>query len=162
VRENLNTALDGNLAPLNAAIDPVQQEIVDGVLAQVAPQLAPLNDDVLRVVLNKQTRSADSIQVTAMSLEVLPAADEVAGFPLGTADIGRVSCGPNGQAVEAAPPAQVQKPRPQPKLPKLPTVVASGVAADEQAWYDDLLAPAGLVLLATTAGLLGYRRITSS
>lgn len=163
VRENLDTALDGNLAPVNAAIDPVQQEIVDGVLAQVAPQLAPLNDNVLRVVLNKQTRSADSIQVTALSLEVLPAANEFAGFPLGTADIGRVSCGPNGQAVEAAaPPTRVQKPRPQPKLPKMPTVVASGVAAEEQAWYDDLLAPAGLVLLATTVGLLGYRRIASS
>jgi hypothetical protein len=161
VRENLNTALDGNLAPLNAAIDPVQQEIVDGVLAQVAPQLAPLSDNVLRVVLNKQTRRAGSIQVTALSLEALPAATEVAGFPLGTAEIGRVSCGPNGQAVEAAPPARGQKARPQPQLPKMPTVVASGVAGDERAWYDDLIAPAGLVVLATTVGLLGYRRATA-
>jgi hypothetical protein len=161
VRENLNTALDGNLAPLNAASDPVQQEIVDGVLAQVAPQLAPLSDNVLRVVLNKQTRRAGSIQVTALSLEALPAADEAAGFPLGAVEIGRVSCGPNGEAVEAATPARVQKPRPRPQLPKMPTVVASGVAGDEQAWYDDLIAPVGLVVLATTVGLLGYRRATA-
>ena len=161
VRKNLDTALDGNLAPLNAAIDPVQQEVVDNVLAQLAPQLAPLNDDVLRVVLNKQTRTADSIQVTALSVEVLPAARELTGFPLGAVEIGRVSCGPNGQAVEqAAPPARVQKPRPQPRLPKMPTVVASGVAGEEKPWYDGLLAPAGLVLLAATGGLVGYRRST--
>ncbi len=56
VRSQLNQALEGQAAPLDAAIDPVQQEIVDGVLAQVGPQLAPLSDNVLKVVLEQAGR----------------------------------------------------------------------------------------------------------
>lgn len=162
VRTNLTTTLDGELAPLSAVIDPVQQQIVDGVLAEVAPQLAPLNDEVLRIVLNRQTRSAHSIEVTAMSLEVLPAAREVEGFPLAAVDLGRVSCGPSGQVVNVDEPGRVERPRAQPNLPKMPTVVASGVAGEPESWYDGLLAPAGLVVLASTAGFLGYRRLSGS
>ncbi|MGA9749796.1 MAG: hypothetical protein WBQ50_20275, partial [Nocardioides sp.] len=158
VRSQLNQALDGQAAPLDAAIDPVQQEIVDGVLAQVGPQLAPLSDNVLKVVLNKQVVTADRIDVTALSIELLPAARQLAEAPLVAADLGVVGCGPNGRvagveqtAPAAAPP--VRK-RPPAKLPKVPSVVASGVAA-EQPWYDGLVGPGLVILIAGGVAALG-------
>lgn len=161
LREDLTTTLDGQLAPLSAVIDPVQEQIVDAVVAQVAPQLAPLSDNVLKLVLNKQTRTADSIEVTALSLELLPAARDFTDAPLATAEIGRVRCGPAGVVETVEAPTTVENARPRPKLPKRPTVVASGVAGPQQPGYDGLVAPAALLALAVTSGAIGYRRITA-
>lgn len=155
VREDINTTFDGNLAPLSAVIDPVQDEVVDNALAQIAPQLGPLQENVLRIVLNKQVRTDDSIEVTAMTIELLPAAaEQFDGNAAVTAEIGKVTCGPNGEvlAEEEVAPKKVPKPRP-PAV--LPLVVASGVPAEP--WYDGLLGPGALVLLAAVTGLLGIR-----
>ncbi len=158
VRTQLDEGLDGQAAPLAAAIDPVQQEIVEGVLAQIGPQLAPLSDNVLKVVLNKQVRTEDRIDVTAMSLELLPAAREMADAPLVAADLGTVGCGPTARVAgvqqtspAAAPPAAK---RPQAKLPKVPSVVAAGVAG-ERPWYDGLAGPALVVVIAAGVATLG-------
>ena len=157
LRTQLTQTLDGQAAPLAAVIDPLQQQIVDGVLAQVGPQLKPLSDNVLKVVLNKQVRTADSIEVTALSLEVLPAAAALADAPLATVDVGHVACGPNGRVVEAAAPAApVKKPeKPAKKLPRVPAVIASGVAEEPEPWYDGLVGPAAAVLAAAAVGALG-------
>ena len=157
LRTQLTQTLDGQAAPLAAVIDPLQQQIVDGVLAQVGPQLKPLSDNVLKVVLNKQVRTSDSIEVTALSLEVLPAAAALADAPLATVDVGHVACGPNGRVVEAAAPAApATKPeKPATKLPRGPAVIASGVAEEPEPWYDGLVGPAAAVLAAAAVGALG-------
>ena len=155
LRTQLTETLDGQAAPLTAAIDPVQQQIVDGVLAQVGPQLKPLSDNVLKVVLNKQVRTADRIEVTALSLEVLPAAAQLADAPLATVDVGHVACGPNGRVAEVAQAAPAPPEKPAKKLPRVPAVIASGVAEEPAPWYDGLAGPAAVVLLAAGAGALG-------
>jgi hypothetical protein len=155
LRTQLTQTLDGQAAPLAAAIDPVQQQIVDGVLAQVGPQLKPLSDIVLRVVLNKQVRTADSIEVTALSLEVLPAAAQVADAPLAAVDVGHVACGPNGRVAQVAQAAPAPPEKPAKKLPRVPTVIASGVADEPEPWYHGPLGPAAVVLVAAAVGALG-------
>jgi hypothetical protein len=155
LRAQLTQTLDGQAASLAAAIDPVQQQIVDGVLAQVGPQLKPLSDNVLKLVLNKQVRTADSIQVTALSLEVLPAAAQAADAPLATVDVGHVACGPNGRVAEVAQAVPAAPEKPAKKLPRVPAVVASGVADAPEPWYHGLAGPAAVVLLAAGVGALG-------
>jgi hypothetical protein len=152
IRDDLNTTLDGQLAPLTAAIDPVQKQIVDNALAQVGPQLAPLSQNVLRIVLNKQTKADDRIEVTAMTIDVLPAAAaQLDGASLGSAQIGHVSCGPNGRIVTEREVAPDTEPKPRPPA-ALPTAVAAGV--EPEPWYDDLALPGVLVVMAAGAGLL--------
>lgn len=154
VRTNLDTALDGSLAPLDAVIDPVQEQVVDNALAQVAPQLAPLSENVLRIVLNKQTRTADSIEVTALTLELLPAAaEQLDGASAVTAELGHVTCGPNRQVVAENDVAPEKEALPRPPA-ALPVAVASGV--ETQPWHDGLLVPGALVLLSALVGLLGH------
>lgn len=155
VRTQLTQTLDGQAAPLAAAIDPVQQQVVDGVLAQVGPQLEPLSDNVLKVVLNKQVRTADSIDVTALSLEVLPAAAQLADAPLATVDVGHVACGPNGRVVEVAKAAPAAPATTSKERPRVPTVIASGVAGEPEPWYGGLAGPAAVVLVAAGVGALG-------
>lgn len=154
IRTDLNTTLDGQLAPLNAAIDPVQEQIVNNAITQVAPQLAPLSDNVLRIVLNKQAASEDRIEVTAMTLDLLPAAAaQLDGASLASVQIGQVGCGPNGKVLAEQQVAPKNEPKPRPPA-ALPIQVAAGVEADP--WYDDLLVPGALVLMAATAGLLRW------
>ena len=78
LRVDINNTLDGLLAPLQAIIDPVQEQLVDQVIAQIADQLGPLEDNILDATLNKQTKSAGGkkIEVTALELKLLPAAEQ--------------------------------------------------------------------------------------
>lgn len=124
LRTDLNHTLDGMAEPLTAVIDPVQEQLVDTLVAQVAEQLAPLSDNLLRITLNEQRVGEDSIAVTALRLEVLPAAQQLGAENVLDARIGSVECGPLG-AVRAA--AQSAAPEaPDRDLPAVPTVVASG------------------------------------
>jgi hypothetical protein len=154
VRTDLNESLDGAGAGLNLVIDALQEEIVDAIIAEVAPQLAPLEENVLDVVLNKQTRNpANSIQVTAIDLNVLPAAAEFVDGPLVGLDIANVSCGPNARVTQDNPDG--------PDLPDVPTVVDAGTSgtASHDASGDWLAG--GLLLLAGAATMIGYRRLTN-
>jgi len=160
VRTDLNESLDGAGAGLNLIIDALQQDIVDAIVAEVAPQLAPLEDSVLDVVLNKQTRSpANSIQVTAIDLQVLPAAADFVDGPLVGLEIANVSCGPNGRTTQDNPDGPDGPDGP--GLPDVPTVIDSGTngPASHDASGDWLAG--GLLLLAGAATMLGYRRLTS-
>jgi len=157
VRTDLNESLDGAGAGLNLVIDALQEQIVDAIIAEVAPQLAPLEENVLDVVLNKQTRvPANSIQVTAIDLKVLPAAAEFVDGPLVGLEIANVSCGPNGRVTQDNPDGPDQ-----PELPDVPTVVDSGTSgtASHDASGDWLAG--GLLLLAGAATMIGYRRFSN-
>lgn len=150
VRHDLNNTLDSQAAGLEAAIDPIQDNIVDAVIDEIAPQLAPLEENVLSATLNAQTRPAtDSIKVTAIQLEVLPAARPALGAPVVQADLANVSCGPNGRVTRTSQP-----------LPEVPTVIDSGADGDTGGTGDYALV-AGAVVLAGAGALLAYRRFAA-
>jgi hypothetical protein len=150
VRTDLNNTLDGQAAPLGAALDPIQEQIVNAAIGEIAPQLAPLEENVLSATLNAQTRpAADSIRVSAIQLDVLPAARAQLGAPLVEADLANVACGPNGRVTRTSQP-----------LPEVPTVIDSGETGDPGHGADYALG-AGALLLAGVGGLLAYRRFAA-
>jgi hypothetical protein len=150
VRNDLNNTLDGQAAPLGAALDPIQEQIVNAAIGEIAPQLAPLEENVLSATLNAQTRpAADSISVSAIQLDVLPAARAQLGAPLAEADLANVTCGPNGRVTRTSQP-----------LPEVPTVIDSGATGGPGHAADYALG-AGALLLAGVGGLLAYRRLAA-
>ncbi|MCZ4498749.1 MAG: hypothetical protein JWQ74_1302 [Marmoricola sp.] len=159
LKVDLNTTLDGLGAPLNAVLDAVQTNLVNTVVAQVADALAPLEDNILDITLNKQVKTSDTIDITALDLQLLPAAAQFTGSSLVAAQIGHISCGPN-RTIANPTPTPTPTPEPTPGPPKVPTIVDSGLSgsADHTA-RDVLAATAALMLLAGSAGLIGYRRL---
>lgn len=159
LRTELSTALAGSLSQLNLVLD--QAAVINNVVAQLGDQLAPLEENVLDGTLNKQVRpSANSIQVTALDLKVLPVAgmDGLLHITIGTS-----TCGPNDRV---APPTTSPSPTPTP-TPAVPTSVPAGYATAPTATEVDqpmsLAAKTGmgaLLLLAAAAGLVSYRRST--
>ena len=161
IKVELNDALTGALQGLglDTVLQTVKDEIVDVLIQNLQPLLTAIDDNLLHVILNKQVSSdgGKKIEVTALSLDLLPAAAQfTGGSALLSGEIGKVSCGPNSRVV--APPTS-GNPTPTDNE-KPPTVVDSGVAgqADHTA-RDVLAATAALMLLAGTAGLIGYRRM---
>ena len=170
LRIDLNTTLDAQAAPLQLIIDPIQDQIVDVLIAQIAPQLAPLEDNILDITLNRQIRTKGSIDVTALVIDVLPAAKQFTDAPLVNLDIARVTCGPNGRVAPPTTPPSNPPNTPDnpdnpsnpgnPGNPDVPTFVDAGVSTGPD---NALLGGAlggGLVLLTGTAGLIGYRRFS--
>jgi hypothetical protein len=150
LRTDLDTTLDGQAAPLAAALDPIQDEIIDAVIAEVAPQLAPLEESVLAATLNKQTRpTAGAIDVTAIDLQVLPAARQQLGASLASAGIAAVACGPNGRNITTSTTGE---------LPAVPTMIPAGTA-DEDPLTGEIAGVLAL-LLGAGVGVVGYRRMT--
>ncbi|MET3963037.1 hypothetical protein ABIE44_002971 [Marmoricola sp. OAE513] len=155
VKVDLNETLDGLAAPLATVVDTVQTQLVNTLVAQVADALSPLEDNILDITLNKQTKTADTITVTALDLDLLPAAAQFTGSSLIAAQIGTVSCGPNGKKAATPSPTPTDDP-----TPDVPTVVDSGVSGQgNNTARDVLVATAALMMLAGTAGLIGYRRM---
>lgn len=154
---DLNNTLDGALGPLSAVIDPLQDQIVTAILGPIGDALEPLESAVLDVTLNKQSRTADTIDITALDLQLLPAAAEFIGASAVSLELGHVTCGPNGRYV-VTPPTPTDDPT-DPETPEVPTVVDSGVAGNgDNTARTVLAATAALMMLAGTAGLIGYRR----
>lgn len=188
LRTDLTNSLDGLAAPLAGLIDPVQDNLVDTVVAQVAQELKPLEDTVLRATFNKQTSSGPGqISVTALDLAVLPAAAESPlAAPLVEAIIANVTCGPNAQ-VGAGDPTNPGGPGGGDggdgpgdggpgdgpgdggpgdgggaggALPEVPTVIDAGTAADGGLLGTDAaMLAAGALALAGAAGVAGHRRL---
>lgn len=165
VEDDLKTSLTGALAPLGDAVGAVRAEIEAGVREQVETQLAPLEDSLLRITLNEQSRpTSDSIRVTALHAEVLPAAQQAVGAPVADIRIGNANCGPADRvpAEAAAPPAKKKA------VPELPTAVSAGVEKKPGATATPLsarlldaaaLGALGLTgLLIAGAGVVGLRR----
>lgn len=152
----------GPLAPLGALPDALQEQVVEALVDATREQLLkPLGDNVLQLILNKQTRPADgAIRVSAIDLSVVPAAREQLDAPLAAVQIGNAVCGPNGRTAEAAP-APPQKPS------GLPTAVSAGVAQAPQVaapssredHRNTIVLGAFAVLVTTGAGFVSYRRL---
>lgn len=158
VAQELTSVLNGQLAaildPVVLLIPTIKTQIVDAIVAPLADALAPLEDAVLDVTLNEQSKTADTINITALHLELLPAAADFIGAAAVDLKLGTVSCGPNGRY--ATPPTPTDDPE-NPEEPEVPTVVDSGVGGNGST-TTILAATAALMALAGTAGLIGYRR----
>ncbi len=148
------SALDGALGPLAGVVD--EAEVLAEALGQGGEQLAPLEENVLEITLNKQvTPSQGAIEVTALDLHVLPAA-EAAGVELVGAQIGETTCGPNARVTSGGDP----DPSPTPPAP-VPTAVPAGVESvggDAGLGAGGNLALLALVALSAGAGVASYRR----
>lgn len=167
VEVDLRTTLDAALADLTGVTDELQTQIVDTLVAEVSDNLQPVEDNILDITLNAQSRpAADAIKATALDLELLPAAAEVADSPLVDLQLGNVECGPNGVLQAAATPPSDNGgdggndgvAGAADDLPEVPTVVDAG--AGEQAPVQPALA-AGVLALAGVSGLVGYRRLVA-
>ena len=165
LRSQLATALDGSLGPLGAAVD--QAAVLDNVLANIGRQLGPLDQNVLSGTLNRQVPpSAGSIEVTALDLDVLPAAAASDSQPL-VLQVGRSTCGPNDRVAPVARPRPAAQPvtaAAGPAKPAVPRRVTAGLAHGS---VDPLparrptrlvLTLGGLLVLAAGAGALDFRR----
>ncbi len=164
VEAQFGTAFDGALGPVATLVDEIETALNDNVVSAIAEQLAPLEENLLDGTLNKQVRpTRDSIEVTALDVELLPAARDF-GMEALTLEVGRSTCGPSGRIADTPPPAP--KPRPAPDVPtSVPagldhvSGVAGGPAADGS--VNDRWATITLALLAgvaATAGVAAYRR----
>lgn len=158
LRSQLSTALAGSLGPLSAAVD--QAAVLDTVLANLGGQLAPLDATVLSGTLNRQVRpTAGSIEVTALSLDVLPAA--ALGPPPLSVQLGRSTCGPSDRIAPIARTKPVTAPKPTAKKQVLPRRVTAGLAHAESpdgGHRPLVLTLGGLLVLAAGAGALDFRR----
>jgi hypothetical protein len=166
IRAELTSAVGGQLQQLDSAlVGPVLTALRDNVVNALVenlrePLLQKLSDNVLKVTLLDRTYgdSGRSVDVKALRAEVLPAAKQFAGSALVDGTIGHVTCGPNTRATPAVdtPGDNVDSP----KLPDVPTAIDSGMAGHGDHTARNVLGATGaLLLLAGTAGLLGYRRM---
>ncbi|MGN6162517.1 MAG: hypothetical protein ACTHOG_12550 [Marmoricola sp.] len=162
VKAELNGLASGPLAPLSSVTLPVGttlQTIQDQIIAQVVAQLKPLTDqlnaNVLSGTLNKQVvgDNGRSITVTALDLQVLPAAQQFTGSSLVSGQVGQTSCGPNTLATKVTP-----TPTPTPtKPPGVPTGIDSGLAGGNNT--ATIIAAMSVLLAAGgAAGTAAYRR----
>lgn len=161
---DLNASFDGAGAPLNALIDAFQANIVKAVRDQVESNLAPLEQNLLDITLNRQIRpTKDSIKVRALDLTVLPVLQDQLDASLANLHVGNADCGPSGRvAAVAAPPA--------PKAPAAPAAIPTGVSAGYETAPAQYGAPvedstnmivlgAFALLVTTGAGFVTYRRL---
>lgn len=158
----LETIVQGQFAgtPLADLPTTVQTQVIDQLATGLKPLTDALAQYVAEITLRKTTHGDNgrSIDVTALDLQVLPAVKEQVGSSLVSGQIGEVTCGPNTRATVDAPtkPGKVDSP----KFPAVPTVVDSGLAGHADHTARNVLGATGaLLLLAGTAGLLGYRRM---
>ena len=163
--EEFDTALGGAISQIGdvvvkTALQGIQDQLVEPIVDAVRESLLQqLSDNVLRLTVNDRTYGdgGKSVDVTALSVHVLPAAEAFAGSPLVRGDIGHVTCGPNARATTAG--GGTNTPH-NPNLPEVPTVIDSGMAGHADHTARNVLgATAVLMLLAGTAGLVGYRRM---
>ena len=158
LQEQLSTGLDGALGDLGAPADDLFTAINANIVKALAPQLAPLQKNVLDVTLNKQVTRDRYIAVTALDLKALPAASAAAGTDLLSTKIGAVTC---ATADAAAPP--VAPPVAPPAAPEVPTSVPAGLAdAPAEDGVPAEVALAGLALVAGAVGVGAYRRRLSA
>jgi hypothetical protein len=160
----LGTIIQGQLADsgLSAVIDTVQTQILNQLFTALQPLTDALSQYVAEITLRETTHGDNgrSIDVTALHAEVLPALKDQLGSSLVDGKIGEVSCGPNTRATSTPEePGNPGNPG-NPDLPDVPTVVDAGTAGHADHTARNVLgATAALMLLAGTAGLMGYRRM---
>lgn len=152
VETQLTNGLNGALQPLTALL-PYLNQINDLVIAQISDQLAPVRDNLLSLTLNKQSQpTPNSIEVTALDLQVLPAASQFIGTSFAAVELGKAFCQGGVYAVDE-PPTPPTTP-PTDDTPNVPISVPAGMAGEtEVPWGPGALV--AMVVLAAAAG--GYR-----
>ncbi|MCW2755274.1 MAG: hypothetical protein JWQ32_2685 [Marmoricola sp.] len=158
----LDTALGGQIASLDAVtkalLQPLQNALIAPLVTALQPALQAISDNLLKITVNDVTPgdAGRSVSVNTLKLGVLGAGTSLTGSALIGGTIGHVTCGPNRALVgppsstPTAPPTGNSKP---------PTVVDSGFHGASDTTRNVLTATAALMLLAGTAGLIGYRRM---
>ncbi|MGN6253348.1 MAG: hypothetical protein ACTHNS_16200 [Marmoricola sp.] len=168
IKQELNNAVNGQLKAIGVPAGTLLQTIQDQVVTTLVdnlrdPLLTPLQQNLLDITLNKQSTgdAGKSIDLTALDLQVLPAAKQIAGSSFISGAIGHVTCGPNGRLTASTPtPAPPSEPPVPPQTPSIPRHVDSGLASydggsDANVW---IAAVAALLALGGGAGTLAYRR----
>ncbi|GAB3067659.1 hypothetical protein GCM10027215_00250 [Nocardioides zeae] len=154
VDQQLTNGLNGALQPLTALL-PYLDQINDLVIAQISSQLAPIRDNVLSLTLNKQSQpSANSIEVTALDLQVLPAASQFIGTSFASLELGKAFC-KGGVADIDTPTPPTTTPDPTPPsdpTPAVPVSVPAGSAGETEVPWGPV-ALGGMAVLAGGAGV---------
>lgn len=161
----LETFIQGQFAgtPLADLPGTVQTEIINQLAAGLEPLTDAISQYLAEITLRETTHGDNgrSIDVTALHAEVLPAVKAQVGEALVDGRIGRVTCGPNRAAgAEAGSPQGGDNGGGHNPTPDIPNLVNSGVAGHADHTARNVLgATAALLLLAGSAGLIGYRRM---
>lgn len=154
VDQQLTNGLSGALQPLTALL-PYVGQINDLVIAQLSSQLAPVRDNILSLTLNKQSQpSANSIEVTALDLQVLPAASQFIGTSFASLELGKAFC-KGGVADVDTPTPPTTTPNPTPPsdpTPAVPVSVPAGSAGETEVPWGPV-ALGGMAVLAGGAGV---------
>ncbi len=157
---NLNDAISGVADPLNLITDTIQTTLVNAIREQVEGNLAPLEQNLLEVVLNRQIRPTnDSIKVRALDLQLLPVVAAQLGAPLVSLQVGNAACGPSARVAAAAGP-----------LPADPAALPTGVSAGYESApgtspsqgndrTNSIVLGAFALLVASGAGFVSFRRL---
>lgn len=161
LQTQLQNGLGGVLGPLGVLLNQVQgvtNLLIPQLTTALEPLLGPLRDNVLEVTLNKQNQpSPSSIEVTALDVQVLPAAQQFLGSSLASVELGKAFCA-GGVADVVTPPPGTPDPEPAPPATPTPTVpisVPAGLSGDEGSAPWGPVALGAMTLLAGVAG--GYR-----
>jgi hypothetical protein len=127
------------------------------VIPQVQANLGPLEENILDVVLNKQSRSPGAIKVNAIDMRVLPAAEEQMGAPAAEVQIGNVACGPNGRVAVAGPAAGAENALPRGVSAGLETAPGTPSRSDDS--ISGIVLGAFAIMLAGGTALVVVRRL---
>ncbi|HET6165757.1 MAG TPA: hypothetical protein VFE07_02935 [Marmoricola sp.] len=158
LEDTFTTSLGSKLSALNLILSTFQTQVTDKIFDALEPTLLQGLADALEPIIagtvNKQVpvspSSTGEIEVTALELKVLST---------NVLDLARSHCGPNGRGTGPGGGGNPGSPG-NPNLPNVPTVVDSGMAGHADHTARNVLgATAALMLLAGTAGLVGYRRM---
>ncbi|MCH1866102.1 hypothetical protein [Nocardioides sp. CFH 31398] len=136
------------LGGLGGQLKPIRDAIKEQILAQIADNAGPIEENLIDGTLNKQTRAPGEIEVTAVDLAILPVLQGQAGFNAVDLRLARSQCGPGATL---APPV-VDDPT-DPSSPDVPRFVPAGVSGGLVGTAGvgmDSTVPAALALLALT------------
>lgn len=168
IHTELDTALQGQLAAIGdpvtkQALQPIQDQVITTLVTQLKPALQQISDNLLKLTILNRTYgdSGKSVDVTALDVQVVPAAAQAVKDALVHGTVGHVTCGPNAKAAVSAPTATPSPTtKPPTGTPNIPKHVDSGLASydggtDANVW---IAAIAALFALGGGAGTLAYRR----
>jgi hypothetical protein len=180
VTTEVTNAVGGAASGLNLLLQPVfaqiQSQLVTNLVAQLQPVLQPLQQQVLDITLNKQTSSdaGKRIDVTALDLQVAPAAAAFTGSSLISGQLGHVTCGPNARPTTPSTPQSSVSPAPTGPQhgsgpatdttdhdTSTPLAVDAGLTGEAHHGHAALYAGLGSLALAGAAGAFGYRRFAT-
>jgi len=159
VETDLNSSFDVQAAPVKALLVPFREQIIANVRSQVEDHLAPLEQNLLDITLNRQIRTDGAIKVRALDLEVLPVLQDQLDASLASLQIGNAACGPSGRIATSAAAA----PPPASGLPKAVSAGYASMPAEYSSPKDSststIVLGAFALLVSLAAALATFRRL---